>query len=100
MRRSLSRVAVLVAASASVLIASQQPPTFVAGNKTVAVYATVTNARGRLEPDLKQEDFGSLKPGSQTYHYRYRIEVFDVRKWNASAKQLMRIITSSSRKIF
>ena len=57
MRRSLSRVAALVAASASVLIASQQPPTFVAGNKTVAVYTTVTNARGRLEPDLKQEDF-------------------------------------------
>ena len=57
MRRSLSPIAALVAASASVLIASQQPPTFVAGNKTVAVYTTVTNARGRLEPDLKQEDF-------------------------------------------
>ena len=59
MRRTFGRVAALVAASASVIIASPQtqPPTFVAGNKTVAVYATVTNARGRLEPDLKQDVF-------------------------------------------
>ncbi len=59
MRRTLGRVATLVAASVSVIIASPQtqPPTFVAGNKTVAVYATVTNARGRLEPDLKQDVF-------------------------------------------
>ncbi len=59
MRRTLGRAAVLVAASVSVIIASPQtqPPTFVAGNRTVAVYATVTNARGRLEPDLKQDVF-------------------------------------------
>ena len=34
-----------------------QPPAFRAGTQTVAVYATVTNARGRLEPDLTRADF-------------------------------------------
>jgi hypothetical protein len=34
-----------------------QPPSFVAGNRTVAVYATVTNAEGRLVPDWSRDDF-------------------------------------------
>jgi Ca-activated chloride channel family protein len=59
MSRTLGRIAALVASSVGVIIAAPQaqPPTFVAGNKTVAIYATVTNARGRLEPDLKQDVF-------------------------------------------
>ena len=59
MSRTLGRVAALVVAAAvGVLAAPQtQPPSFVAGNRTVAVYATVTNARGRLMPDLTRDDF-------------------------------------------
>ena len=34
-----------------------QPPTFTTGTRTVAVYATVTNAEGRLVPDLSRDDF-------------------------------------------
>jgi len=34
-----------------------QPPTFNAAARTVAVFATVTNAAGRLVPDLSRDDF-------------------------------------------
>jgi len=34
-----------------------QPPTFSTGNRTVAVYATVTDATGRLVPDLARDQF-------------------------------------------
>jgi VWFA-related protein len=59
MCRTLGRVAVLVTAAVGVVFADPQaqPPSFVAGNQTVAVYATVTNARGRLMPDLTRDDF-------------------------------------------
>ena len=36
---------------------TQQPPSFVTSNRTVGVYATVTNAHGRLVPDLSRDDF-------------------------------------------
>ena len=35
----------------------QQPPTFGTTTRTVAVYATVTNAQGRLAPDLTRDSF-------------------------------------------
>jgi VWFA-related protein len=59
MSRTFGRVAVLLTASVSVAIAAPQtqPPSFVASTRTVAVYATVTNARGRLVPDLARDDF-------------------------------------------
>jgi VWFA-related protein len=59
MSRTLGRIAVLVTASVGVAIAAPQtqPPSFVAGTRTVAVYATVTNAQGRLVPDLSRDDF-------------------------------------------
>jgi len=38
--------------------AQQPPPTFSGGTKTVAVYATVSDASGRLVPDLTRERFG------------------------------------------
>src|SRR5471032_2920545 len=59
MYRTFSRVAAVVTASAGVVLAAPQaqPPTFVAGNRTVAVYATVTNARGRLMTELTRDDF-------------------------------------------
>src|SRR4249920_2218704 len=34
-------------------LAARQEPTFTAGNRTVAVYTTVTGADGRLVPELK-----------------------------------------------
>jgi len=53
------RVAALLTTLVCAPIAARQaqPPQFGAGNRTVAVYATVTGARGRLVPDLSREDF-------------------------------------------
>src|SRR5262245_52853327 len=51
--------AVLAAAALATTFAAPQaqPPTFSAGNRTVAVYATVTNAQQRLITDLKRDEF-------------------------------------------
>ena len=59
MIRSFTRVAVCAAALAGVAVTAQdtQQPTFVASNRTVAVYATVTNAQGRLVSSLTRDDF-------------------------------------------
>ena len=63
MSRSFRPFAALVAvlpvvfAGAAAAPRAQQPPTFTAATRTVAVYATVTNAQGRLVPDLAREDF-------------------------------------------
>src|ERR1044071_5873857 len=47
-----------VAATAfAVVHAQQQPPTFGTTTRTVAVYATVTDAQGRLAPDLTRDNF-------------------------------------------
>jgi Ca-activated chloride channel homolog len=50
-------VALLFCGGFSVLA---QQPTFRSGTRTVAVYATVTDAQKRLVPDLTQEDFEVL----------------------------------------
>ena len=42
---------------AASVVRAQEPPTFSTGNRTVAVYATVTNADGRLVPDLGRDQF-------------------------------------------
>ncbi len=58
MNPTFGRVLVFLTASVSVVIAAQtQPPSFVANTRTVAVYGTVTDARGRLVPDLSRDDF-------------------------------------------
>jgi VWFA-related protein len=58
MIRIVARFAVLAASAGAAIVAAQgQPPTFTTGNRTVAVYATVTSAQGRLVPDLTREDF-------------------------------------------
>src|SRR6478672_8297994 len=60
MNLTIGRVCVFAAASAAAVglaAAPRQPPQFGAANRTVAVYATVTGARGRLVPDLTREDF-------------------------------------------
>ena len=59
MSRSFGRVAAVFTASVALVSAAPQtqPPSFQAGTRTVAVYATVTNPRGRLVPDLSREDF-------------------------------------------
>lgn len=49
--------AFVVAAGALVSAQKQQPPTFGTTTRTVAVYATVTDARGRLATDLTRDDF-------------------------------------------
>ncbi len=41
----------------AVALQAQQPPTFTGVNRTVAVYATVTDAGGRLIPDLTRDQF-------------------------------------------
>jgi len=41
----------------SAAVAGQQQPTFRSGNRTVPIYATVTDATGRLVPDLQRDDF-------------------------------------------
>ncbi|MCU1385512.1 MAG: hypothetical protein JWL71_4209 [Acidobacteria bacterium] len=59
----MNRTSVRVAASFAVLLCvplaarQAQVPQFGAANRTVAIYATVTGARGRLVPDLTREDF-------------------------------------------
>src|SRR5207247_7384062 len=59
MSHSLIRVAALVAVAVTTLVSAPraQQPSFSSGAKTVAVYATVTNAPGRLVPDLTRADF-------------------------------------------
>jgi Ca-activated chloride channel family protein len=58
MRRSTALVVLfLVSLGAPSAAPQTQPPSFTAGTRTVAVYATVTNARGRLETDLSRDDF-------------------------------------------
>src|SRR5262245_20891213 len=51
--------AALFAVSSGALVAATQtqPPTFVAGTRTVAGYATVTNAQNRLVTNLTRDDF-------------------------------------------
>src|SRR3954471_8162021 len=52
------RLAVAGAAAVTVTLSAQvQPPTFSGVNRTVAVYATVTDANGRLVPDLARDRF-------------------------------------------
>jgi Ca-activated chloride channel family protein len=53
-RRALSIVAVLLA---SALVDARQQGPIRSGTRTVAVYATVTDAEGRLVPDLTRDDF-------------------------------------------
>ena len=55
-RTTLIWVAVSMVAIVATLRA-QQPPTFSGANRTVAVYATVTDAGGRLVPDLARDQF-------------------------------------------
>jgi len=59
MNRTIARVVVLLTLSVGVVLAAPptQLPQFGAANRTVAVYATVTNSRGRLVPDLSRDDF-------------------------------------------
>jgi VWFA-related protein len=54
-------VAAVLAVCAAVVVA--QEPTFRGGNRTVAVYATVTGVDGRLVPDLSRYSFEILDNG-------------------------------------
>src|ERR1700722_19309049 len=59
MLRPASCIALLVAVGVTAG-AQQQPPVFKAGTQTVPLYATVTDATGRLVPDLEKDDFEIL----------------------------------------
>src|SRR5437762_185961 len=50
-------VFLLAVTAGAVVIANQQAPSFSSANRTVAVYATVTDAGGRLVPDLERASF-------------------------------------------
>jgi Ca-activated chloride channel family protein len=49
----------------ALVVVAAQEPTFKGGNRTVAVYATVTGADGRLVPDLSREAFSILDNGKR-----------------------------------
>lgn len=67
MRWTTGGLAVLTSCALGLLAgptaAQQQPPAFHAANETVAVYATVQDADGRLVPDLTQADFAIRDEG-------------------------------------
>lgn len=50
-------VAATLIAFVAVALSAQQEPTFRASTRTVPVYVTVTDAEGRLVPDLGRDDF-------------------------------------------
>jgi VWFA-related protein len=49
--------AILAAGAAAVSVRAQQSPTFVAGTRAVALYATVVDPLGRVVPNLSRDDF-------------------------------------------
>ena len=53
-------IMVLVVAASVTTATQQQPPIFKAGTQTVSLFATVTDASGRLVPDLAKVDFEIL----------------------------------------
>src|SRR5881296_1842170 len=58
MSRAATLAVVLSAAALGAPAATPQTqPSFATATRTVAVYATVTNARGRLVPDLTRDEF-------------------------------------------
>jgi len=63
-RPSLS-VVFVSAAIVATLSGQSQPPTFSSANRTVAIYATVTNPAGRLVTDLEQNRFDVLDNGKK-----------------------------------
>jgi VWFA-related protein len=68
-RRVLLMHAALALTAGGAIVAANQEPTFKGENRTVAVYATVTDVAGRLVPDLPREAFAILdehKPQSLT----------------------------------
>jgi Ca-activated chloride channel homolog len=59
-------IGILLAVLAAVVAAQEsREPTFRGGNRTVAVYATVTSADGRLVPDLAREAFSVFDNGKR-----------------------------------
>ena len=59
--RALLSLALVIGATAVIL--GQQPPTFRAGTRIVPVPTTVTDASGRLVPDLERADFSIFDEG-------------------------------------
>ena len=68
MRIRLVIIGCTAAAARAVAHAQQQPPNFGATTRTVAVYATVTDAQGRLAPDLTRDNFEVDDNGVKLHH--------------------------------
>ena len=64
--------ALLLAIAAAQEPAKQQESVFRSATRTVAVYATVSDAQGRLVPDLTQDDFEVYDDGK-----RQKITLFE-----------------------
>jgi VWFA-related protein len=60
--RVVKMVGAVIIVSGLTVVAGQEP-TFKVGNRTVAVYATITGADGRLVPDLAREAFSIFDNG-------------------------------------
>jgi hypothetical protein len=60
--RPLFVLAITILAGVGVI--AQQAPTFKSGTRIVPVIATVTDAQGRLVPNLEQQDFSIFDNGS------------------------------------
>jgi len=63
MRRMI--VCAALAAAAPLAVLGQQPPTFSTANRTVAVYATVSETGGRIVPDLERNVFAIADNGKK-----------------------------------
>jgi Ca-activated chloride channel family protein len=59
------QVTLVAIALGVVALGAQQQPTFRSGTRTVPVYATVTDAMGRLVPDLERGDFEIFDAGKK-----------------------------------
>ena len=61
--RTLTTIAMLVAATLTVVAGQQETPTFKATTQIVSVPATVLDGQGRLVPNLEQDEFTILDNG-------------------------------------
>lgn len=59
------QVTLVASALSAVALGAQQQPTFRSGTRTVPIYATVTDATGRLVPDLERGDFEVFDAGKK-----------------------------------
>jgi Ca-activated chloride channel family protein len=62
-RRSVLAAFLIIGGFGSGTVSTQEQPLYKSGTRTVPIYATVLDARGRLVPDLNQSDFSVVDNG-------------------------------------